>query len=83
MLGRYAWLCAHILARAHARGSNGQAPQISGYLGKSGQFSEALVNYANDYADQVERDFEVFRDACRSGKLIAQSEADFGAEIRA
>lgn len=83
MLGRYAWLCAHILARAHARGSNGQAPQISGYLGKSGQFAEALVNYANDYADQVERDFEAFRNACRSGKLIAQSEADFGSDIRA
>ncbi|MBP6534234.1 MAG: DUF2252 domain-containing protein [Arenimonas sp.] len=83
MLGRYAWLCAHILARAHARGSNGLAPQISGYMGKSGQFAEALVNYADDYADQVERDFDAFRDACRSGKLIAQSEADFGADIRA
>jgi len=78
--GRYAWLCCDILARAHAR-AGGLAPEISGYLGKSGQFAEALVSYANSYADQVERDFQAFRDACRSGRLAAQTEADFGADL--
>lgn len=80
LLGRYAFLCCDILARAHAR-AGGRAPEISGYLGKSGQFAEAIVKYTRGYADQVERDFEAFRGACRKGRLIAQSEADFGADI--
>ena len=82
LLGRYAWLCFHVLARAHARAS-GMAPQISGYLGKSGQFAEALAGYARGYTDQVESDFEAFRAACRKGRITAQSEADFGADLRA
>lgn len=80
MFSRYAWLCSHILARSHAR-AGGLAPQISGYLGKSGQFAETLVSYANNYADQVERDFETFRAACRKGRLQAKTEADFAADL--
>lgn len=80
LFGRYAWLCCHILARSHAR-AGGLAPEISGYLGNGGQFAEAMVGYANNYADQVERDFEVFRTACRQGRLIAQTEADLAADL--
>ena len=42
------------LARAHAR-SGDQAP-ISGYLGNSDAFAQALASFAEAYADQTERD---------------------------
>ena len=57
--------------------------QVSAYLGSSGTFAEALVGYANGYADQVERDYATFRDACRSGRVLAQTEADFAADFSA
>jgi len=80
MLGRYALLCGRTLARAHAR-AGGYAPEISGYIGKGAQFAEALVKYANGYADQVQKDFEAFRAACRTGRLMARSEEDFVADF--
>jgi uncharacterized protein (DUF2252 family) len=80
LLRRYAGLCGHVLARAHAR-AGGLAPQISGYLGKDDSFANALAAYARDYADQAHSDFESFRAACRTGRLIAQTESDFGADI--
>jgi len=82
LFGRYAFLCADILARAHAR-SGGLAPQISGYLGKSGAFAEAIVKYAGNYANQVERDFDAFRTACRKGRLLARTDNDFRADFGA
>lgn len=81
LLGLYASLCGHVLARAHAR-SGGMAPQISAYLGQGQQFGQAILRYSKHYADQVQRDFDVFRAACRTGRLVAQTEADFGADIR-
>ena len=80
LLSQYASLCGHVLARAHARGG-GQAPQISGYIGKGEVFAHALVAYARDYAAQVHRDFARFRTACRKGQLVAQTDADFGADL--
>ncbi|MEQ1519628.1 MAG: DUF2252 family protein, partial [Usitatibacteraceae bacterium] len=80
LLSQYAGLCGHVLARAHARGG-GLAPQISGYIGKGDVFANALVAYARDYAVQVHRDFASFRTACREGQLVAQTEADFGADL--
>jgi uncharacterized protein (DUF2252 family) len=81
LVGLYGTLCGRALARAHAK-AGGSAVEVSGYLGRSDQFATALVRYANAYADQVERDYESFRAACRSGRVMAQSEADFGADIR-
>ncbi len=77
----YARLCGWVLARAHAR-AGGYAPEISGYLGNGRQFAEAIVKYANNYADQAEKDFEKFRGACRSKRLMARSEADFAADFK-
>jgi uncharacterized protein (DUF2252 family) len=82
LLARYGDLCGKVLARAHAK-SGGFATQVSAYLGSSGTFAEALVAYANAYADQVERDYATFRDACRSGRVLAQTEADFAADFSA
>ncbi|TVQ34337.1 MAG: DUF2252 domain-containing protein, partial [Wenzhouxiangella sp.] len=50
----YANLCGHLLANAHARG--GQPAEISGYLGKSDGFIEALTEFAQAYADLTEQD---------------------------
>ena len=82
LLARYGDLCGKVLARAHAK-SGGFATQVSAYLGTSSTFAEALVAYANGYADQVERDYSFFRDACRSGRVTAQTEADFAADFSA
>jgi len=40
-----------------------------------------LVRYGRSYADQVEKDYEVFRAACRNGKLEARSDADMSADF--
>ncbi len=82
LLRQYASLCGRVLARAHAR-SGGHAPQISAYLGTGDAFANALTRYASAYADQVHRDFNVFRAACREGRLSAQTESDFRADLSA
>ena len=81
LLARYGALCGQTLARGHAK-AGGFAVQVSAYLGKGDAFIEALVAYGRGYADQVERDFNHFRAACRSGRVLAQTEADFGADLR-
>jgi uncharacterized protein (DUF2252 family) len=63
----YATLCGRTLARAHDKA--GDAAMIAGYLGKSDEFDEAMGDYAMGYADQVERDYETFVKAVRSGRL--------------
>ena len=50
--------CAWTLAHAHAK--TGDRHSISGYLGKSDAFVDAMVSYAACYADQSEADYEVF-----------------------
>jgi hypothetical protein len=70
---QYAELCGWVLARAHAR--SGEPAKISGYLGKSNIFDEAIADFAAAYADQTERDHDVFRKAVRAGKLEALIES--------
>lgn len=81
LLGRYASTCGWVLARAHAK-AGGQAAEISGYLGSGDRMAEALVEYANAYADQVERDYARFVEACRKGDLPARTDEDMAAEFR-
>ena len=80
VFGRYAWLCCDILAHAHAK-AGGLAAQMTGYLGNNTDFSEAIVRYANNYADVVESDYEKFRTACRNSVLKAQTDSDFKADL--
>jgi uncharacterized protein (DUF2252 family) len=67
----YGGLCGAALARAHAKA--GKAQEIAGYLGAGTTFDEALGQYAAGYADQVERDYETFRDATRTGRLKTET----------
>jgi hypothetical protein len=81
ILLEYAELCGWVLARAHAK-AGGLSPEISGYLGKGDSFAKAIAHYSMLYADQVESDFIAFSNACRSGRLQAQTEADFAQDLR-
>ncbi len=63
----YADLCGWTLAHAHAR--SGEPALISGYLGKSDQFDQAIADFSIAYADQSELDHEVLMQAVRAGKL--------------
>jgi uncharacterized protein (DUF2252 family) len=69
---QYAKLCGWALARAHAR--SGEPAKISGYLGSSDKFDEAIAGFATAYADQTERDYDVLKKAVRGGKLEVLSE---------
>jgi uncharacterized protein (DUF2252 family) len=67
LMVQYAEACGWALARAHARA--GTPAQISGYLGKSDVFDNAIADFSVAYADQNERDHEVLRNAVRSGRV--------------
>ena len=71
-LARYADLCGWVLARAHAKG--GDAALISGYLGKSDAFDQALGKFALAYADQNEQDYQSLVEAVGSGRVQAISD---------
>ncbi|MCX6374483.1 MAG: DUF2252 family protein, partial [Armatimonadetes bacterium] len=65
----FAQACGHTLALSHAR--SGDAAMISGYLGKSDTFDEALAAFSVAYADQNEKDHAVLKSAIRAGKVKA------------
>ena len=65
----YGQLCGAVLARAHAR--TGDAVAIAGYLGTGDVFDRAIVDFAEAYADQTERDHGLLVEAVRSGRLEA------------
>jgi uncharacterized protein (DUF2252 family) len=67
----YAGLCAWTLARAHAR--SGDRVAIASYLGKSDSFDQAMVEFAELYADQNERDYALLSDAVAAGKVQAET----------
>jgi uncharacterized protein (DUF2252 family) len=67
----YGGVCAWTLARAHAR--SGDRIAISAYLGKSDRFDLAVADFAELYADQVERDFELVQKAIKDGRIEAQT----------
>lgn len=67
----YGQLCGWTLARAHAR--SGDRIALSTYLNSDDAFPEAMVEYAEAYADQNERDYQAFLEAIKTGRLEAES----------
>jgi uncharacterized protein (DUF2252 family) len=67
----YGELCGWTLARAHAR--SGDRIAIAAYLGASDSFDLAIASFANDYADQNERDHQALVAAAASGRIIAET----------
>ncbi|MBR8836114.1 MAG: DUF2252 domain-containing protein [Stigonema ocellatum SAG 48.90 = DSM 106950] len=68
----YSALCGWALARAHAR--SGDPVTISGYLGKSDTFEEAIAHFAVAYASQTEHDYKALVAAVKSGRIKAIEE---------
>jgi len=66
----YGALCGWTLARAHAR--TGDRVAIASYLGNATNFDRAMLDFAEAYADQNERDYRQLVDAVRSGRIAAQ-----------
>jgi hypothetical protein len=69
-LKNYAGLCGKVLARAHAR--SGDTAVLTGYMGKSSAFEDAIANFSVAYADQNERDHAALLKAIRSGRIEAR-----------
>jgi uncharacterized protein (DUF2252 family) len=74
VMREYAELCGWTLAHAHAR--SGEPLMISGYLGKSEKFDEAIADFSSRYADQSEQDHAVLLKAARAGSLEVFVESD-------
>lgn len=72
LLRHYARICAHALARAHAR--SGDAAMMSGYMGSGQTFDDAIGEFAVEYADQNRRDYRAFVNAIREGRIAATIE---------
>ena len=70
----YAMACGWVLARSHAKVSELSAT-ISGYLGSSSKFDEAMGKFALAYADQAERDYGALKTAVRKGKISVHQES--------
>ena len=66
-LADYGEWCGWALARAHAK--SGDAATISGYLGNSSSFDDAVSKFAVAYADQNERDYRALLEAIAAGKI--------------
>jgi hypothetical protein len=66
----YAQICGWTLARAHAR--SGDRIAIASYLGRNDTFDRALAEFAEAYADQNERDYQLLADAAASGRIPVQ-----------
>nr|WP_080757984.1 DUF2252 domain-containing protein [Pseudomonas fluorescens] len=71
-LKMYAEWCGLTLARAHAK--SGDAALISGYLGKTDSFDQAIGKFAIAYADQNAKDHGALVEAEKSGRIIALRE---------
>lgn len=67
MLRQYARMCAHALARAHAR--SGDAATIAGYMGSGQTFDDAISEFATEYSAQNRRDYRAFVSAIREGRV--------------
>ncbi len=70
----YARWCGRALALAHAR--SGNAAMLSGYMGKSDAFGQAIAAFSKSYADQNEKDHAALVRAVRKGSVKAVFEED-------
>jgi uncharacterized protein (DUF2252 family) len=70
-LAFYGGICGRALARAHAR--SGDCVQIAAYLGQSDVFDQAIVQFADAYASQTERDYQALVEAEKAGRIAVPS----------
>jgi uncharacterized protein (DUF2252 family) len=70
-MAAYGKLCGWTLARAHAR--SGDRIAIASYLGDGDAFDRAVLEFADGYAEQNERDYRALTGAVDSGKIAVQT----------
>jgi len=63
----YSRVCAELLAKGHAR--SGDPVVLAAYLGQSPKAPRALHQFAINYANQVEADYELFKKALKTRQL--------------
>ncbi len=63
----YAQACGWTLARAHAR--SGDRIAMGEYLGKGKTFDRAIAEFATEYADVNQRDYEALAEAAHTGRI--------------
>ena len=68
----YAKACGWALARAHAR--TGDPSLLSGYMGNSDEFANAIAKFSILYADQNEADYTKMLQAIKEGQLPIATE---------
>ena len=68
----YAKACGWALARAHAR--TGDPSVLSGYIGNSNEFANAIAKFSMAYADQNDSDYTKILEAVKEGRLPISSE---------
>jgi uncharacterized protein (DUF2252 family) len=73
-LVNYAKTCGWALARAHNR--SGDAAMLSGFMGRSDAFEDAMTGFARAYARQNEADHDALTAAVRSGRVVARENLD-------
>jgi uncharacterized protein (DUF2252 family) len=74
LMDLYASWCGRALALSHAR--SGLSAALSGYMGKSDVFDEAIAAFSMAYADQNEKDHAALERAVRKGTLKAVFEKE-------
>jgi uncharacterized protein (DUF2252 family) len=70
----YATWCGRALALSHAR--SGSSALLSGYMGNSDAFDQALASFSIAYANQNEKDHAALKRAIRAGKVKARYEEE-------
>lgn len=73
-LSAMATVLGGVLARSHAR--SGDSSVISGYLGDSDEFDNAIAAFSIAYADQTQRDHELLMKAVKAGNIEMQIEEE-------
>ncbi len=72
----FARWCGRALALSHAR--SGHSALLSGYMGKSDVFDQAIADFSSVYADQNGKDHAALARAVRRGKVKAVVEEESG-----
>lgn len=67
----YARICAHTMARGHAR--SGDSVAIAAYTGETRTLDEALAEFSIRYAEQNDLDYAAFQQAVDTGVLPVSS----------
>lgn len=68
----YAKACGWALARSHAR--TGDPSVLSGYIGKSNEFANAISRFSISYANQNDSDYDKMLEAIKEGRLPISTE---------